>query len=105
MPTFDDMYRKTMAILSESVSDVLGPTDAVAQEVHRAAGSADENDFRAAEAAFDALPSDQRTDINDRASMRAQEVFANANDDDDKELPPTFLRPGDHGEDAGSIAE
>ena len=68
MLTFDDLYRKTMAILSESVSDVLGPTDAVAQEVHRAAGSADEDDYRAAEAAFDALPGDQRIDIGDRAT-------------------------------------
>ena len=55
MPTFDDMYRKTMAILSESVSDVLGPTD--------------------------------------------------AEQEDEKELPPTFLQPGKSGEDAGSIVE
>ena len=105
MPTFDDMYRKTMAILSESVSDVLGPTDAVAQEVHRAAGSANADDFRAAEAAFDALSSDQRTNISDRASARAQELSTDAEQEDEKELPPTFLQPGKSGEDAGSVVE
>ena len=104
MLTFDDLYRKTMAILSESVSDVLGPADVVAQEVHRAAGSADEEDYRAAEAAFDALPGDQRIDIGDRATQRAHAIKDDGGESLGQGGPP-FLRPGERGQGAGSAAE
>ena len=93
MLTFDDLYRKTMAIHSESVSDVLGPTDAVAQDVHRAA-----------EAAFDALPGDQRIDIGDRATQRAHAIKDDGGESLGQGGPP-FLRPGERGQGAGSAAE
>ena len=76
----------------------------MAQEVHRAAGSADEDDYRAAEAAFDALPGDQRIDIGDRATQRAHAIKDDGGESLGQGGPP-FLRPGERGQGAGSAAE
>ncbi|MEC9175717.1 MAG: hypothetical protein VYC31_04760, partial [Pseudomonadota bacterium] len=66
--------------------------------------SADEDDYRAAEAAFDALPGDQRIDIGDRATQRAHAIKDDGGESLGQGGPP-FLRPGERGQGAGSAAE
>jgi hypothetical protein len=59
--------KKALKIFSATVSQVLGEDDDIAMEVMRAADSADPDAQKAAEAVYDALPSEKRAEINDYA--------------------------------------
>jgi hypothetical protein len=63
--------RQALGILSDTVSEELGPTSKVAKEVRRAYTSGRQIDRFMARAAFDSLPGWQRSSIGTKANARA----------------------------------
>ncbi|MDF1792371.1 MAG: hypothetical protein P1U88_10705 [Thalassobaculaceae bacterium] len=76
MSEIDPLDRRALGVLSETVSAELGAGSIVAREVNRAFRSGRSADLRTASAAFDALPSWQRSSIGDDASRRARRLRA-----------------------------
>ncbi|SDF76046.1 MULTISPECIES: hypothetical protein [Thalassobaculum] len=76
MADIDPLDRRALGVLSETVNAELGAGSIVAREVNRAYRSGRSADLRTASAAFDALPSWQRSSIGDDASRRARRMRA-----------------------------
>ena len=76
MAEIDPLDRRALGVLSETVNAELGAGSIVAREVNRAYRSGRSADLRTASAAFDALPSWQRSSIGDDASRRARRLRA-----------------------------
>lgn len=76
MSEIDPLDRRALGVLSETVNAELGAGSIVAREVNRAFRSGRSADLRTASAAFDALPSWQRSSIGDDASRRARRMRA-----------------------------
>lgn len=76
MADIDPLDRRALGVLSETVNAELGAGSIVAREVNRAYRSGRSADLRTASAAFDALPSWQRSSIGDDASRRARRLRA-----------------------------
>ena len=74
MADIDPLDRRALGVLSETVSAELGAGSIVAREVNRAFRSGRSSDLRTATAAFDALPSWQRSSIGDDATRRARRL-------------------------------
>lgn len=72
--------RQALGILSDTVSEELGPTSKVAKEVRRAYTSGRQIDRFMARAAFDSLPGWQRNSIGTKANARAHHVADGAAD-------------------------
>jgi hypothetical protein len=78
MSEIDPLDRRALGVLSETVNAELGAGSIVAREVSRAYRSGRRADLRTASAAFDALPSWQRSSIGDDATRRARRLHATA---------------------------
>jgi len=76
MVGIDPLDRRALGVLSETVNAELGAGSIVAREVNRAYRSGRSADLRTASAAFDALPSWQRSSIGDDANRRARRMRA-----------------------------
>ncbi|WPZ35643.1 hypothetical protein T8K17_05745 [Thalassobaculum sp. OXR-137] len=76
MAEIDPLDRRALGVLSETVNAELGAGSIVAREVNRAYRSGRSADLRTASAAFDALPSWQRSSIGDDATRRARRMRA-----------------------------
>ncbi len=76
MADIDPLDRRALGVLSETVNAELGAGSIVAREVNRAYRSGRSADLRTASAAFDALPSWQRSSIGDDANRRARRMRA-----------------------------
>lgn len=76
MAEIDPLDRRALGVLSETVNAELGAGSIVAREVNRAYRSGRSADLRTASAAFDALPSWQRSSIGDDANRRARRLRA-----------------------------
>lgn len=76
MSEIDPLNRRALGVLSETVNAELGAGSIVAREVSRAYRSGRKADLRTASAAFDALPTWQRSSIGDDATRRARRMRA-----------------------------
>lgn len=74
MAEIDPLDRRALGILSDTVSEQLGPTDLVAREVRRAYTSGKLIDRQRAGSVFDTLPGWQRNMIGYAANDRARDV-------------------------------
>lgn len=84
--------RQALGILSDTVSEELGPTSKVAKEVRRAYTSGRQIDRFMARAAFDALPGWQRSSIGTKATERAQDVAVHHPEGDARPVPGSTER-------------
>ncbi|WP_028467562.1 hypothetical protein [Nisaea denitrificans] len=75
MADFDRTDRKALGILSDTISEKLGPSDKVTREIRRAYTSGKQIDRFMARAAFDALPDWQRSDIGSAAENLAHAII------------------------------
>lgn len=89
MSEIDPLERRALGVLSETVSAELGAGSIVAREVNRAYRSGRRADLRTASAAFNALPSWQRSSIGDDATRLARRVQAKL-----KGAPRSLAREG-----------
>ena len=103
MADFDRTDRKALGILSDTVSEKLGPSDKVTREIRRAYTSGKQIDRFMARAAFDALPDWQRSDIGSAAAHLAHAIireelgevapFGTERDWRDMDVPQRQARP------------
>ena len=84
MAEMSQMDRKALRILSDAVSDKLGPSDTVTREIRRAHTSGKQIDRFMARAAFDALPGPRRREIGSAAENLAHVAIR----EDIRGLPP-----------------
>jgi len=74
MAEIDALDRRALGILSDTVSEQLGPTDLVSKDVRRAYTSGKVIDRNRAGSAFNSLPGWQRNMIGFAANDRARDV-------------------------------
>lgn len=112
MASFETTDRRALGILSDTVSEKLGPSDKVTREIRRAYTSGKQIDRFMARAAFDALPGWQRGDIGSAAEHLAHAIvrealhgrpFETERDWRDMDSPKNRARPARAPENAGDL--